>query len=634
MGLFQRPPQTPEELERSRPLDIPPEKVNEMSEEEWYARAYRGDDVPQLTWRAVLTGTVLGFVLAFTNIYAGLKTGWGLGVAITASILSFSAWKLLLRLRLARTPMTILENNCMQSTASSAGYSTGATMISAIPALLMITGEHLNIALLMVWTAAIAALGVMMAIPVKRNLINHERLRFPSGTAAAVTLQSLYGRGAEAVSKARALLFAAVTGAVVPLLFQLNLRPPERPLASGDRSLLPSVAHAFDWLPKFQDKVLSQWRIELEHSALLVAAGVLVGLRVALSMALGGLILIFAVGPAAIDAGAASSPRTAWREIGVWIGAPIMVSSGVLAFLLQWKTIRRAISGLRGGGGNGGGLVARTEVPIAWFYTGFSLATAAVVAIAWLGFGIPPHYGLLAVLMSFVLALVACRATGETDVTPIGPMGKITQLVYGVLMRGNATANLMTANITSGVAIGSADLLTDLKSGYLLGANPRRQFIAQLCGVLTGALAAVAGFRLVVKGPETLLADNTQFAAPSAHQWRVVAELFQTGIENLHPMARQGILWGLIAGAVLIVLELALPKQRRWLPSATGVGLGFILPFSNPLAFALGALGAWIYHVADRKQAELRTIPIASGLIAGESLVGITAAALNNWVLR
>ena len=632
MGLFQKPPQTPQELERSKPLELSPEQVNELSEEEWYARAYRGDDVPQLTLRAVLMGTVLGFLLAFTNIYAGLKTGWALGVAITASILSYSIWNVFLLSGIARTPMTILENNCMQSTASAAGYSTGATMVSAIPALLMLTGEHLNVYLLILWTAVIAVLGVMMAVPVKRNLINYERLRFPSGTAAAVTLQSLYGRGVEAAAKARSLLYATLFGAFVPLLFQLNLRAADKPLGNGERTLLPSVSHAFDWLPRFHDKVLSQWRVELEHSVLLIAAGVLVGLRVALSMALGGLLLIFVVGPAALEAGAATSARSAWREIGVWIGAPIMVSAGILAFALQWRTIQRALSGFRGGQG-GSDLVRRTEVPLSWFVRGFSLAAVAVILVAWLGFDIPPHFGLLAVALSFVLALVACRATGETDVTPVTAMGKITQLTYGVLMRGNVTANLMTANITAGVAIGSADLLTDLKSGYLLGANPRRQFVAQLCGVFTGALATVIGFRLVVKDANTLLADNSQFAAPSAHQWKAVAEVFQVGIENLHPMARSGILWGLLIGAALSVLEAAAPKWRKWLPSATGIGLGFILPFSNPLAFVIGAFAAWAFHVADQRRSERHAIPLASGLIAGESLVGIGAAAANNWFL-
>ena len=92
----------------------------------------------------------------------------------------------------------------------------------------------------------------------------------------------------------------------------------------------------------------------------------------------------------------------------------------------------------------------------------------------------------VAVVLSFALALVACRVTGETDTTPIGAMGKVTQLTFGALNPGNMNVNLMSANITAGAAASSADLLTDLKSGYLLGAHPRKQFIAQFAGIFIG----------------------------------------------------------------------------------------------------------------------------------------------------
>jgi len=104
----------------------------------------------------------------------------------------------------------------------------------------------------------------------------------------------------------------------------------------------------------------------------------------------------------------------------------------------------------------------------------------------------------VAVLLSFVLALVACRVTGETDTTPVGAMGKITQLTFGVINPGNMNVNLMSANVTAAAASSSADLLTDLKSGYLLGAHPRRQFVAQFAGIFVGTLVTVLSFRLLV----------------------------------------------------------------------------------------------------------------------------------------
>src|SRR5262249_51646743 len=112
--------------EQEQPLHVTAFKgTPEEVEQQWYEQVYRGhgDSMAQLTWRAVLIGSCLGSVLSLTNLYIGLKAGWGFGVAITACILSYAIWTSLLKIGLARTPMTILENNCMQSTATPARHS-------------------------------------------------------------------------------------------------------------------------------------------------------------------------------------------------------------------------------------------------------------------------------------------------------------------------------------------------------------------------------------------------------------------------------------------------------------------------------------------------------------------------------
>jgi len=280
--------------------------------------------------------------------------------------------------------------------------------------------------------------------------------------------------------------------------------------------------------------------------------------------------------------------------------------------------------------------VSQVEVPGLWFALGVLFAGGGAAMLAWKSFNVPLHMGALAVLLTFFLALVACRSTGESDVTPTGAMGKIMQLTYGVLLPQNATANLMTAAITSGSSSASADLLTDLKAGYLLGANPRRQFLAQLIGVLPGTIATVICYYILVPDATALTGVDGRdpaFAAPAAQQWKAVAEVFKLGIENLHPMARQGIFWGLIAGAVLVLLEKALPKYKKYLPSPMGIGLGLILPFYNPLSMFIGALAAAVAEKRGGKAKEL-IIPVASGLIAGESIIGVIVQGLNNFVLK
>ena len=212
------------------------------------------------------------------------------------------------------------------------------------------------------------------------------------------------------------------------------------------------------------------------------------------------------------------------------------------------------------------------------------IAGIAISILAWRFFEIPIYYGILAVLLTFVLALVAARATGETDITPGGPLGKIMQLTYGVLIPQSTTANLMTASITSNSSLACADLLNDLKSGYLLGAHPRRQFVAQFMGVFTGTVASTLGYFILVPNAGVFNSVNgadPKFAAPGAQQWKAVAELFKVGIHNLHPMARECIVIGIVIGAIFTLVEFYLPKAKKYLPSATGIGLGLLLPFSS-----------------------------------------------------
>lgn len=647
MALFQTPPKTQEEYEQYKPLPIPPDEVLKMDEDEWYERVYRGKDFPQLTLRAVLMGSALGFLLAFTNLYIGLKTGWALGVAITACIVSYAVWNGFLKLGIARTPMTILETNCMQSTASSAGYSTGGTMVSAVSALLMIQGVHLPLPTLVLWTLLLGALGTVMAIPMKRNMINHERLKFPSGTAAAVTLQSLYSEGTESLKKAKALAYSATIGAVFPLIIDLQVR------ASG-AGLIPGYSNVFDaWLPARGTKQVdgqtvsnqpSDWTMVLDHNPVMIAAGALVGLRIAIYMVLGAVVMYYFVGPSGLtnvwespsggSIPAISAPGAVWKEQGLWLGVSIMVSSGILAFLMQWKTIVRAFSGLSKGGeaGSDEALRAETEPPSSWFAIGTITCGLAVAWLAYSAFDIPFHYGLLAVVLTFLLALVACRATGESDITPVGAMGKIMQLTFGTLIPQNPSANLMTASITASSAGSSADLLNDLKSGYLLGANPRRQFVAQFLGIFAGTAATVIGFRLLVPDADGI--GNTTFPAPAAVAWKAIADVFDQGIENMHPAHQQMIVWGLGLGAAMVLLEYAAEKagKKEWksyLPSATGVGLGLVLPFQYPLSMLIGAIAAYVWTKRNKKSADLYVVPIAAGLIAGISIMGVIVALLN-----
>jgi hypothetical protein len=191
-----------------------------------------------------------------------------------------------------------------------------------------------------------------------------------------------------------------------------------------------------------------------------------------------------------------------------------MVASGLLSFGLRWRTALRAFSSLTSilsSGRKNRDPLEDIEVPGSWFLVGTFVSGAACVLLGNYLFQIEWWMGVIAVLLTFLLSIVAARATGETSITPIGAMGKITQLTFGVLAPSNPTTNLMTASITAGAASHSADLLTDLRAGYMLGGNPRRQTISQFFGVLAGSLFCVPVY-LVLVTPEALEAEK--FPAP------------------------------------------------------------------------------------------------------------------------
>jgi len=693
-------PQPSADDKKSSESDIDYSKLDKglATELRWLNEVYQGDHVKQATFRAILMGGILGGALSLQNLFVGLKTGWGLGVAITACILSYTIYASLVKLapKLFGQPMSILENNAMQSTASSAGYSTGGVMTSAICAYLIVNGKHVGWVGLTLWTFFLAVLGTVMAIPMKRQMINIEQLKFPSGIAAAETLRSLHAEGDEAAQKARALSYSGLLGALIawfrdahaPESFGKALEVYEKTgVWAHDK-----VGHGMAWfwvkitalskipgMVEFPRKFPRGWgdlkawltnataggnyptlmiagspalkyTVSFEGSLIMIAAGGLMGMRTTVSMLIGATFNWIYLAPKIQALGGIKT--LGYRGIvswSLWPGAAIMVASGLLTFGLQWRTVLRAFKGL-------GGLFAsraaekhvgedayregkkrdpveeaeahleEVEVPPSWFIAGMVFSTIGIMIVGKIWFNIGYFLSFIAVLLSFVLSIVACRATGETDTTPIGAMGKITQLTYGVLAPGNITTNLMTASITAGAAGSSADLLTDLKSGYLLGANPRKQFLAQLAGTVVGTAVVVPMFYKLVPTPDVLGTDK--FPAPSAQVWSGVAKLLSQGVHQLHPTARWGIACGVAVGIAIPLLEMAFPKRKDWIPSATGLGLAFVIPWFNSYSMFLGALMAYLWAKWRPEPAEKYTVAISSGLIAGESLMGVVVMLL------
>jgi uncharacterized oligopeptide transporter (OPT) family protein len=618
----------------------------EQKDRWWRENVYKGD-MPQLTIRSAATGMLLGGLLSLTNLYVGAKTGWTLGVGITSVILAFAAFKVLSRVGLG-SEFTLLENNCMQSIATAAGYMT-APLISSLAAYMMVTNTVIPMMTTFIWISALALLGVLFAFPLKKRFINDEQHPFPEGRAAGIVMDALHtGDESEGLLKAKILAF---TGGGAALLKVLQS-------AAITEKLKISFLHIPEYIDEWMGFYgsleiggvpLRELTIRPDTDFVMMAAGGLMGVRTGVSIMVGACLNYFVLVPWAIGLGDVHGTETdgvmhyGFRQITMWAlwgGVAMMTTASLFAFFSKPKIILGAFKGLvsKRKEAPSEDVLADIELPMKVFAIGIPVLGAVVVFLAWKFFDVSIWMGLLAIPLIFVFTLIAVNSTALTSITPTGALGKLTQLTYGLLAPGNIKTNLMTAGITGEVASNASNLLMDIKPGYMLGGKPRQQAIGHALGILAGALASVPIFYLVFMrgGPSELTSEA--YPMPAATIWRAVAEVLTTGIGNLEMSARYAALGGAIVGLVLEALRVA-TKGKFWL-SGVGIGLAFVIPFNTCLAMFLGSL--FFFLASKRFTAEgswgKRVIvdnmePICAGVIAGGALTGIVVVILESFVL-
>lgn len=575
---------------------------------------------PQATLRAVLTGMLLGAVLALCNIYSGLKIGWSSNMSVTAALLGFGAWQLIRATTRAR-PFGILENNVNQTAASAGAAISSAGLVAPIPALTMLTGQALPWHLLALWVFSVAILGVLVGVIMRRQMLLEEQLPFPFGIAAAETVREMYARGGEAVRRVYALLAGGVVASAVKLAEAL-VPLPKAGLGFG---LSASGALAAKGLTVVRAKNLG---FALDPSLLMVGIGALIGARAWISILIGTVLSWGLLGPYVLARGWAEPgpPDAIWFGSLVqwllWPGVTLMVSSSITSFMFSLRSFAGGLRLSRSAGATD----QPEEVPRRWLLWGLGAALVLSVFLQKTLFEVPIWTATLGVLLTLVLVIVAARVSGETGITPVGPIGKVTQLVFGVLAPGAPAANLMAANVTGGGSSQAGDMLHDMKTGLLLGASPRQQAIAQAAGVLAGALAGSAAYLVLIPDPKTQLL-TPDWPAPAVATWKAVAELFMRGFEAMPEGATLAIGVAAAVGVVLAVLEKVLPKTAvRFVPSASSVGLAMVLPAYNGLSIVLGGVLSWgAERMAPSWSARFRIV-IASGLVAGEGITGFGLA--------
>lgn len=627
----------------------------EQKDRWWLENVYRGD-VPQMTVRVVVAGFLLGGVLSITNLYVGAKSGWSLGVAITAVILAFVIFRVLRRIGLGAN-YHVLENNVLQSIACSAGYMTGP-LIASMAAYMVVTNTVIPWWQMTMWLIGLAVMGVLFAFPLKRRFINEEQLPFPEGRAAGIVLDTLHSEGADAARSVLPAKLLVLSGVVAGALRLLQSHAVLERIWLGFLAVPEQLdgwyyrlveRHGW-WMPNILGTPLRELTIRPSLDVAMIGAGGLMGIRTGVSLMIGALVNYGILAPLMIRHGdiAAVPGPDGWPAVGfraittwsLWCGVAMMTTASLYSFFARPQMLASAFRGLLGRRRQRRVDVLRhIELPLWVSAAGVPIVGAYLVWMAHRFFNVEVWMGILAIPMVFIFTLIAVNSTAITSITPTGALGKITQLAYGAIAPGNITTNIATAGISAEVAGSASNLIQNIKPGYMLGGKPRLQALGHVIGAFSGAIFSVAVFYplFLRNNPAGLI--TPEYPYPAVTVWRAVAELLTRGLSQLPATA----VWAAAIGAGLgIAFELVRQFSRNRFPlSAVGIGLAFIIPFDLCLAMFMGSFVFWLIGAIWRRPEQRPNAifvqnqeSICAGIVAGAALIGVAVMALTTFVIQ
>ncbi|ELY74586.1 OPT family oligopeptide transporter [Natrinema pallidum] len=574
-----------------------------------------GKSVAELTIKAVGMGLALNVVMLTANMYLGMRSGMTISASIPAAVISMG---LFYGLRRAGIGGSILENNIVQ-TMTSAGEALAAGVIFTIAGVTFLD-ESIDI----VGTASVAILGgllgVLFMIPMRRYLIvdKHEELPYPEGTACADVLEA-GSRGDEGV---KLISF----GFLVSFIYMW--------LANGMAAFRTTLQTAFS------AGETDGFAIGGDFTPALIGVGYIIGPRIAGYVFGGGLIAWMMLIPLLItggfvpestaDAALMVQADKVWDEYIRYVGAGAMIVGGFYAILSMRGTIADALgtaaTEIRGSESAAMSDRKRTQrdLPMKLVVVGAVLIALALVAVPQVQVGLLG--GFIAVIAAFLFVAVSAYLVGVvgSSSNPVSGMAVATVLIAALAMRSAGVADpvvvLMTASVVAIAAAVAGDTSQDLKTGYLLGATPRKQQIAQVIGIAVSAL--FAGWILYFFHQAYGIGTDP-IPAPQAGMMALISEGVLTG------SAQWGmILIGAVFAFVLILMDVPV------LPFAVGIYLPITL--STPI-FLGGLLRAGIDRYVARRDDEDGTLAehatsrgriVAAGLITGEAIMGIVIGAL------
>ncbi|MEP7315286.1 MAG: oligopeptide transporter, OPT family [Sphingomicrobium sp.] len=597
----------------------------------------------ELTLRGVVLGALLTLLFTAANVYLGLKLGITFATSIPAAVISMGILKFF-------RDASIQENNIVQTIASSAG--TLSAIIFVLPGLIMVgwwTGFPYWLSVAVIGLGGI--LGVMYSVPLRRALVTGSDLPYPEGVAAAEVLKvgASVGGAEENRKGLTAILYASLISAGYFVLGKMKLVAESASKTFGVGAGGTQVASGL--------------------SMALIGVGHLVGIAVGIAMMVGMLISWAGIVPyysgtiemlSASGGDQSALVSATFREKARIIGAGTI---GIAAIWTLLKIIGPIVKGIgaalaanraRGSGETldvterdlpitiVGGTILAAMIPIAFLLYSFAQSGPIAVHAA-------PTI-ILSIIYILLAGIVIASVTGYmagligASNSPISGVGILAVLGISLILAalykgvdGDATKALVAfalfvTAIIFGIATIANDNLQDLKTGQLVGATPWKQQVALILGVIFGALVIPPILDLLNTAFTFAGAPGAKEGALAAPQAALISTIAQGVLGGTLDWSLIGI--GVAIGAAVILVDEVLRKSTaNYSLPALAVGLGMYLPMELTLLIPIGALIGWLYNRWAKKQsnpafAERIGTLMATGLIVGESLMGVLFAAI------
>jgi len=494
------------------------------------------------------------------------------------------------------------ENNIVQTAGTAAAQTAFmCVLLAAFDMLAARPGTNLSIVLTplqsFAWLSTAGILGVLLAVPMRQHFIVDEKLPFPDGVAAGETLIALDGEGPDARKAARALAVAAIASAGLMLMTEDAL-----------------VLNWFSSVTLIGTSVTMASGVGINWSLLSLGSGMLVGLRINISMLL-GVIIGWVVVPYMLLGNGILPPTFGRNDVLLWSMWPatgMLIASGLTALALKWDVLTRTFSNLS----------TRTDdasFPLSWTIIGILLSSTALVIVQKVSLGLPIWVTVVAILFSLPLMLVGLRVLGETNWGPISQLSNTMQAIFGALLPGNLTANMLASGTTGTIAVESEALMQDYRAGHMIGSSPKYLTIMQVLATPVGA-AAVSWMYPLLRSTYGIVGENAGLTSPISRRWAGFAEILAQGFSALPAGAVPALIVGTLLGVAIAVLE---SRKVPWVPSATGLGIGMMVPAAVIIVMFFGGLIEFFWRRRSPRSYEVYLPPIASGFIAGEAVVAV-----------